>query len=307
MYKRTTGVIMSVKLVREGEEAEEPIEIRLTQLTPQAVCSLFSISMNTVWLREQRGARVFFPNLSKTSFDVPSDVECLIAMGTPSDGVGVVSSQPSGSGFSTPILSGTTRSMLCPSRPVFSKKSIDGGTANVKIVQAHFVKSTGKGPNKFLPTTEQIFVPVKESTANVLHVTEIMQDSWGTEYVLITSDGLRIQDSAGTRGLSFWCLGSRKIFAVTKDDLFRFGGKGNGRSDKRKRDVVELSSSDEENPRMKEKLMTKLEELLEEMKYLRRDVTKSIGLPPGLCWSERALPDTCNVTEPEDFIATMSP
>ena len=29
--------IMSVKLVREGEEAEEPIEIRLSQLTPQAV------------------------------------------------------------------------------------------------------------------------------------------------------------------------------------------------------------------------------------------------------------------------------
>ena len=129
--------------------------------------------MDTVWLREQRGARAFFPNLSKTSFDVPNDVECLIAMGTPSDGVGVVSFQPSGSRSSTPILSGTTRSVLCPSRPVFNKKSIDGGTANVKIVQAHFVKSTGKGPNKFLPTTEQISVPVKESTANVLRSCKI--------------------------------------------------------------------------------------------------------------------------------------
>ena len=106
--------------------------------------------------------------------------------------------------------------------------------------------------------------------------------------------------------MSFWRVSSRKIFAVTKDDWFRFGGKGNGKSDKRKRDI-ELSSSDDENPRMKAKLMAKLEELLEEMKHLRRDVTKGMGLPSGLCWSERALPDTCNANEPKDFIATISP
>ena len=82
--------------------------------------------------------------------------------------------------------------------------------------------------------------------------------------------------------MSFWRVGSRKIFAVTKDDLFRFGGKG--RSDKRKRDI-ELSSSDDENPRMKAKLMTKLEELLEDLRSDVNDVmklTKGMNLPPGL-------------------------
>ena len=48
--------------------------------------------MDTVWLREQGGQRAFFPNLSKTSFDLPSDVNTLIAMGTDSSG-GYVASQ----------------------------------------------------------------------------------------------------------------------------------------------------------------------------------------------------------------------
>ena len=35
----------SVKLLREGEEEfEDPVQIKLTQLTPLAVCTLFSVS-----------------------------------------------------------------------------------------------------------------------------------------------------------------------------------------------------------------------------------------------------------------------
>ena len=44
-------------------------------------------------------------------------------------------------------------------------------------------------------------------------------------------------------GLSFRRVGGCKIFAVTQD-LSRFGGKEKGRADKRKRDTIELSSSD---------------------------------------------------------------
>ena len=122
-------------------------------------------------------------------------------MGTPSDGV-VSSSetQPSGLDFQRPYSLVLRLRDLCFA-PADQCLIEIVGTTNVKIVQARFVKNAGKG-HKFLPTTEQIFVPVKESTANVLHVTEVMQDSLGTEYVLITSDGLRIQDSAGTRGQS---------------------------------------------------------------------------------------------------------
>ena len=80
--------------------------------------------------------------------------------------------------------------------------------------------------------------------------------------------------------MSFWRVGSHKIFAVTKDDLSRFGGKG--RLDKRKRDhVIELSSSDDENCRMEAKLLKKFEELLEEMKHLRSEVNDVMKLMKG--------------------------
>ena len=42
---------------------------------------------------------------------------------------------------------------------------------------------------------------------------------------------------------------------------------------KRKRDIIELSSSNYDNePQMKKKFIAKLDEVLEEMKYLRRNV-----------------------------------
>ena len=83
-------------------------------------------------------------------------------------------------------------------------------------------------------------------------------------------------------GLSFRRVGSCKIFAVTQD-LSRFGGKEKGRADKRKRDTIELSSSDYDNePQMKKKFIAKLDEVLEEMKYLRRNVIDVMKLMKGI-------------------------
>ena len=152
-----------------------------------------------MWSREQGGQRAFFPNLSKTSFDLPSDVNTLIAMGTDSSG-GYVASQACSSA-STPVLSASTRAMSCPGRPVFSKKaSGSGGTVvNVKVVQATFKRTLLEKTPEFV-RTEQLYIPVKESNANVPHITNIVQENWGYNYVLVTEDGLRLQDSPGTQG-----------------------------------------------------------------------------------------------------------
>ena len=85
-------------------------------------------------------------------------------------------------------------------------------------------------------------------------------------------------------GLSFRRVGSCKIFAVTQDlSRFRGKGKGKGRADKRKRDIIELSSSNYDNePQMKKKFIAKLDEVLEEMKYLRRNVIDVMKLTKGI-------------------------
>ena len=69
---------------------------------------------------------------------------------------------------------------------------------NVKVVQAHVSKSaTGKLEFHRLG---QAFIDVNESTANVFHITDVIQNKWGDDYVLVTGDGLQVEDSSGTQG-----------------------------------------------------------------------------------------------------------
>ena len=155
-----------------------------------------------MWLREQGGQRAFFPNLSNTSFDLPPDIHALVAMGTPSTNTsgGFMASQPCSSGS---VLSASTRSLYCPGRPVFSTKKASGfggPTVNVKVVQATITRNLSSGKSPEFVKTEQMYIPVKESQANVQYITKIMQENWDNNYVLVTADGLRLQDSPGTQG-----------------------------------------------------------------------------------------------------------
>ena len=46
----------------------------------------------------------------------------------------------------------------------------------------------------------QMHIDLAESTANVEHVTKEVQQRWGPNYVIITSDGLQLEDCEGTQG-----------------------------------------------------------------------------------------------------------
>lgn len=46
----------------------------------------------------------------------------------------------------------------------------------------------------------QIFISVSEGNANVHFIQNVVQQKWGRSYVLVTSDGLSIEDSSGTQG-----------------------------------------------------------------------------------------------------------
>ena len=45
----------------------------------------------------------------------------------------------------------------------------------------------------------EMFVKVTESTSNVPFISNVIQSSWGDKYMLVSNDGLEIQDSSGTQ------------------------------------------------------------------------------------------------------------
>ena len=85
-------------------------------------------------------------------------------------------------------------------RPAFM--SVTGGkklqTANVKVVQAS-LKRLASGKCEFVHLG-QTFVNVNEANANVDYITSVVQRRWGSHYILVTADGLEIEDSSGTEG-----------------------------------------------------------------------------------------------------------
>jgi len=73
-------------------------------------------------------------------------------------------------------------------------------TVNVKIVKANISKSpTGRF---IFEKLGQAFIDINESNANIFYVSGVVEKKWGSSYVLVTSDGLKIEDSSGTQGIA---------------------------------------------------------------------------------------------------------
>ena len=88
--------------------------------------------------------------------------------------------------------------------------------------------------------------------------------------------------------MKFWKVGSRRIFAVVESELDRLQ-KGKGK--RKRREVIRIEDSDSDDNTstyLAEKRFNQEEELVTEVKAIRRDLgavlslTKDMKLPPGL-------------------------
>ena len=145
-------------------------------------------------MQEEFGPKAFFPDSSGNSFRFSSDVGDTI--------LSFIVKAASASKASPLVLSAVERSSSDvrwqPSqRPTFSSKK--GGSVSVKIVKASFSSKYSGGKREF-EKLGQTFVSVTETTANVIYVSSVIRQKWGEEYVLVTSDGLQLEDSGGTQG-----------------------------------------------------------------------------------------------------------
>lgn len=109
---------------------------------------------------------------------------------------------PSPTLIATPTPS-TSSSGATSYRPIFSA-SMKGQTLNLKVIQATLTRlSNGKVE---FTHTGQTFIDLSEATANVHYIASVVQTKWGHDYVLVTTDGLRIEDGSGTQGMRDACL-----------------------------------------------------------------------------------------------------
>ena len=102
-----------------------------------------------------------------------------------------------------PLTVSSTNHSSMPSLPPPSFRSVTApkrvASFSLKVVKATMCRQ-GKRKAEFQPIS-QTYLELVESTANLEHILGIIQKRWGTEYTLVTSDGLPLEDSPATQGL----------------------------------------------------------------------------------------------------------
>ena len=266
-----------------------------------------------MFLKEDGGHRAFFPDSNGRSFRFTSDVGVtalsFVVEGTsstpePSENVVIATPTP---------LPGHSSGCFRPyqaQRPIFSSRKASNlaDSFTLKIIQASVVH--GQNNKISFVNHGQMFTTVVESTATVPYLSSMIQEKWGKGYVLVTSDGLRLEDSDGTRGmykpihsikvlisaysmhtgLKFWNVPSQKIYAVQAIEL-QLPSKGKGPL---RRKSLAGSSEESENDfevtpaQKKMKDVSGTTVVIEEIRQLKSEVqsvlkiTKNLKYPPGL-------------------------
>jgi len=130
-------------------------------------------------------------NPSNTSFDLPEDIAFgLQVMGSPLDQPQTRQVTPLAHVPAMEGPSGGPRSHFMAVRKSQS--------CTVKVIQAS-MKRMPNGKCEF-SQMGQVFVDCNESSANANYIRSVVQSKWGTQYILVTGDGLEIEDSSGTQG-----------------------------------------------------------------------------------------------------------
>lgn len=152
--------------------------------------TILQLDPQTVWLKQEFGRRCYFPDQSG-QFNFDPDVGVCV-LGLTVEGAPVVQTSQT-----VPVATPS----INPNPPYY--KPIGSGkkdtTFNVKVVKATMNKLSPSGKVEF-NRLEQTHISLDDRTANVNAVTSAVQLKWGTDYIVVTGDGLEVDDSSGTQG-----------------------------------------------------------------------------------------------------------
>ena len=125
----------------------------------------------------------------------------LVVEGSPQPAAGVPVSVASVPPVSSSSPAGPSHQPLKPFfKCTLNKKNATDGMFNVKVVKARMIKSTN-GKQVEFDKLKEVHISLDEHTANVHVVTGAAKNTWGSGYIVVTADGLEVDDSAGTQGI----------------------------------------------------------------------------------------------------------
>ncbi|XP_066921409.1 uncharacterized protein [Clytia hemisphaerica] len=195
------------------------VKLRISQVIPQNIGRSFQIA-DTSGIFLKFGSSAEFINNEgvfelgdypdKTTFTV-----CIsgISGNQASHPQPSTSSSPATSQASTPIRQSSPVSVSRITRKVL---------ASVRVVKAD-VGENGKPANVHFHNTIVHVKLYSEDQANVRYILEVVNNEVSDveDLVLVGPDGIKIPDQEGTRGITFWKVGSRKVFAVDREEMDR--------------------------------------------------------------------------------------
>ena len=74
---------------------------------------------------------------------------------------------------------------------------------NLKVVKAEIIR---KGRKIEFKGKQQTFIEIVDSTANVEHISGVVRRRWGSDYVIVTQDGLELEDAPATQGTHYYII-----------------------------------------------------------------------------------------------------
>ena len=141
----------------------------------------------------------FFPDATNITFDLPTAEMPLTLVVEGQEVPASVPPSPTANFVVTPrpgTIAAGPSGVAAETTPCRAKAGRQ--TCNVTVVRAHFKRLHG-GKADFKPVAQK-FVLVTEESANVDYILSKVA-SWGSNHVLVTANGLKIEDGSGTRGM----------------------------------------------------------------------------------------------------------
>ena len=180
---------------------ERTAEMQTSHVSCDNLRRVFHVDPTNVWLMDDLDGSAYFPE-TDGFFRGLVNFQTLIVEGPDEE---TSASRPHATrSITTSSTTSSPARRLPPStgyHSVVAPKTKSPQLLRVKVVKAKMIWE-GKGKPTF-QTAQQLYIEVHETTANVEYILDEVRARWGASYVIVTNDGLKLEDSPATQGLVY--------------------------------------------------------------------------------------------------------